>query len=203
MLGKVSLLPHPAVSWLPLLRSLFGLASGTGKSIPPSFPFPSFHPAVNARQQESNNVVFPAWMSISSYLTCKSLSIRACPVPSPSSGLPAGGWRRGTDPFWGSSSLLGSLWQGHGNIWDLSGRGESSHACRWGREVTRWGECQRQPSPLASLSGPLFASPPRAPAPAVLKQSEITSNFPGAQEKIESFICARRGEQHIRETVNS
>lgn len=28
-------------------------------------------------------------------------------------------------PVWGSSSLLGSLWQGHGNIWDLLGWGES------------------------------------------------------------------------------
>lgn len=52
----------------------------------PDFLSPSFQPAVNASQQESNNVVFPPWegelqASISTYLKCKSLSQSAISLP--------------------------------------------------------------------------------------------------------------------------
>lgn len=52
----------------------------------PDFLSPSFQPAVNASQQESNNVVFPPWdgelqTSISTYLKCRSLSQSAFSLP--------------------------------------------------------------------------------------------------------------------------
>ena len=62
----------------------------------PDFLSPSFQPAVNASQQESNNVVFPPWegelqTSISTYLKCKSLSQSAVSLP------------------------LAQVWRGHGD----------------------------------------------------------------------------------------
>lgn len=134
----------------------------------PDFLSPSFQPAVNASQQESNNVVFPPWegelqASISTYLKCKSLSQSAISLPLVGA--------QGCRYPWAPASWRGALqrsWGGFG----VPGRVASLRVCLtpsrrgWDGALQTWGGFLRLPEQPSGLTPPCVPPSlwPSAPA---------------------------------------